>query len=284
MGTQGVWGPLVAASLVGLSVVTFAPGRNSGQTWRAPWTIVAGLSASLLVVWLGGMPLEAAALSKPAGLVALLAAVVLAILGSLSRARADALRTAAPTELSGGVIGSPALLKGRLLARQPVTSPGGVVCALYDAELRSVRPEGGPGRLLSRERAGADWLVLATEKGEISLQREHARLFAPNQLRAARVRGALGIQTDPAQVEGELPVDALCYERVVKLGESCLVFGSVFEEGDRLIVRGALGAQPLLIAGESVERAANDQARGARNRFAAAAALSVLAGCLLGQT
>src|SRR5262249_36554646 len=45
------------------------------------------------------------------------------------------------------------LLDGRLGSSGEVTSPGGVVCAFYDAELRLVGERGEPGRLVARERA-----------------------------------------------------------------------------------------------------------------------------------
>src|SRR5262249_46614483 len=47
------------------------------------------------------------------------------------------------------------VLDGRLGATGEVTSPGGVVCAFYQAELRLVGEHGEPGRLVARERAAS---------------------------------------------------------------------------------------------------------------------------------
>src|SRR6185369_12274150 len=118
---------------------------------------------------------------RSAGFVLLGLAAGLALLGSKARLRADALRGLAPrtideavAELRAGREPGWGVYQGRLGASEPVTSPGGVVCAFYDAELRSSGEQGRKGPLLSQERAYA---MLITVRGE---RAEAAVSFAPS--------------------------------------------------------------------------------------------------------
>jgi hypothetical protein len=121
---------------------------------------------------------------------------------------------------------------GRLGTEDDVTSPGGVVCAFYEAEIRRPARRGGRGPLLSIERGFSQTLWLRGEAGEARVA------FSP--------RNAIGrreIHSSPR---------AVCFEKIGRKGEPCLVAGELrpgpvpgsFE------IRGAGGGPATVILGE----------------------------------
>jgi len=232
--------------------------------WVSPTVFAQGLGAGLLV-----------------------AAAGLAVMGSRSRVRADALRAEAPRSLDEGVEAlrqgqAPrwGVYRGRLAASDQVTSPGGVVCAFYEAELRGVKPDGGKGSLLSVERAYAPVLQMRGERTQAALSFSPSLLLAPLRVRPCRVgtpaEVAPGLE---APVEGAPPEEALSYERVGKLGEECLVVGElrpgpvagVYE------LRGRQGGPAMVLLGNSGEGMGARLARRAWTLFALAGGLTVAA-------
>ncbi|MFY0577367.1 hypothetical protein ACN28S_26335 [Cystobacter fuscus] len=148
------------------------------------------------------------------------------------------------------------MYRGRLAASDQVTSPSGVVCAFYEAELRGVTPGGGKGSLLSVERASAPVVRMRGEKTEAALSFSPGLVLAPLRVRPCLVgRPAEVAPGLDAPVEGAPPEEALSYERVGKLGEECLVVGELrpgpVAGGYEL--RGRQGGPAMVILGEAAE-------------------------------
>jgi hypothetical protein len=299
MDVRMMLAPLYAAGLSGLVILAFAFGRKDAREFMPRWPLVwFGLLAavSLMVVSDYVPPALKVSLDvagRSAGFVLLGLAAGLALLGSKARLRADALRGSAPrsideavAELRAGREPGWGVYRGRLGASEPVTSPGGVVCAFYDAELRSAGEQGRKGPLLSQEHA---YSMLITVRGE---RAEAAVSFAPSTtLAPVRVLRCL---TDPRLVEPEAselaegrPVEeVLSYERIGKLGESCLVVGELRPgpaQGS-YVLRGKQGGPAMLVLGTEGAGTGMKLARRAWGFFSVAGALSVAAAFVLSRT
>jgi hypothetical protein len=149
------------------------------------------------------------------------------------------------------------LLDGRLGSSGEVTSPGGVVCAFYDAELRLVGERGEPGRLVARERAVSARLELHGLRESVRLRVSAARAAAPVSIR--RVLVPIEREVDEVPAEGEQPaVEVLSWESVGKLGGRALSVGKLEKERDggwRLVGIGG-GAAPVVLPTEQESAAA----------------------------
>jgi hypothetical protein len=149
------------------------------------------------------------------------------------------------------------LLDGRLGSSGEVTSPGGVVCAFYDAELRLVGERGEPGRLVARERAVSARLELHGLRERVRLRVSAARAAAPVSIR--RVLVPIERDVDEVPAEGEQPaVEVLSWESVGKLGGRALSVGKLEKERDggwRLVGIGG-GAAPVILPTEQESAAA----------------------------
>jgi hypothetical protein len=299
MDVRMMLAPLYGAALIGLVGLAFAFGRKESRAFmpRLPLLWFGLLAAVTLALITDSVPaavqvsLDGAGRSVGFGLVGLAAG--LALLGSRARLRADALRGSAPrsideavAELRAGKEPGWGVYEGRLGASEPETSPGGVVCAFYDAELRSTGDQGRKGPLISQEKAYA---LLITVRGE---RAEAAVSFSPSTM-LAPVR-VLRCQTDARLVEpeaGELvqgrPVEeVLSYERVGKLGEHCLVVGEL-QRGPApgsYVLRGKQGGPAMLVLGTEGSGMGQKLARRAWGFFCAAGALSVAAAFVLSRT
>lgn len=292
-------GPLFAAALIGLVGVAFAFGRKDARQFmpRLPMLWFGFLGAISLALVTDVMPaalrVSTDVAGRGVGLGLLGVAAGLALLGSKARLRADTLKGSAPrtideaiSELRAGREPGWGVYQGRLGASDPVTSPGGVVCAFYDAELRSPGDEGRKGSLISQEKG---YSLLITVRGEHA---EAAVSFSPSTM-LAPVR-MLRCQTDPRRVEpeaGELvqgkPVEeVLSYERVGKLGEACLVVGEL-QRGPApgsYVLRGKQGGPAMLVLGTEGAGTGQQLARRAWGFFSAAGAISVAAAFVLSRT
>jgi hypothetical protein len=149
------------------------------------------------------------------------------------------------------------LLDGRLGSRGEVTSPGGVVCAFYEAELRRVGERGAPGRLVARERAVSVPLELRGLRTSVRLRFSPTRAAAPVAIR----RVLVGIEEGPDEVpaEGDPPtVELLSWESVGKLGARALALGKLERERDGgwRLVGIAGGAAPVVLPTEQESAAA----------------------------
>ncbi|WP_043432736.1 hypothetical protein [Cystobacter fuscus] len=290
--------PFCAAGLGALMVaaVSWSRGDVRASLPRAPlaWLgLLAGCFA-LLSLRYGAGPLmwvSPTVFRQALGVGLLMVAAGLAVVGSRIRVRADALRAEAPRSLDEGVEAlrrgeTPGwgVYRGRLAASDQVTSPSGVVCAFYEAELRGVTPGGGKGSLLSVERASAPVVCMRGEKAEAALSFSPSLVLAPLRVRPCLVgRPAEVAPGLDAPVEGAPPEEALSYERVGKLGEECLVVGELrpgpVAGGYEL--RGRQGGPAMVILGEAAEGTGTHLARRAWKLFAAAGGLTVAAAWVL---
>lgn len=299
--------PLYAACLVALVVGAFAFGRRdpSARPLRLPLVWFSLLAVGSLCVVLQfrdgtllALPLEAGA--RLAGLALLVVAAGLALRGSRTRTRADLLRASAPMALDEAVAAlragrSPGwgVYRGRLEAPEVLTSPGGVPCAFYEAEVRGVAADGRKGPLLTRDRAYAPALVLRGERVGASVRFTPSSLMAPVEVR--RCQAVPG--TVPASWYEEAPVpeagaqaqaaaaqpEALSWERVGTSGEACLVVGELrrgAEEGT-YVLSGRGGGPALVVLGPEAPSTGGVLARKAWGHFAAAGALSMAAAFML---
>jgi hypothetical protein len=296
MDVRMMLAPLYAAALSGLVILAFTFGRKDARMFMPRWPLawfglLAAVSLALFTDYVPSLlsvSRDVAGRSVGFGLLGLAAG--LALLGSRARLRADALKGSAPrsiddavAELRAGREPGWGVYQGRLGASEPVTSPGGVVCAFYDAELRTAGDQGRKGPLISQEQA---YSVLITVRGE---RAEAAVSFAPSTT-LAPVR-VLRCQTDPRMVEpearelvqGKPVVEVLSYERVGKLGESCLVVGEL-QRGPApgsYVLRGKQGGPAMLVLGREGTGTGYELARRAWGFFSAAGALSVAAAFVL---
>ena len=138
-----------------------------------------------------------------------------------------------------------------------MTSPGGVVCAFYDAELRLVGRQGEPGRLVGRERGASLPLELRGIRRSIRVRFSPLRAAAPVSIR--RVLVPLEPEAGEVPADGEREaVEVLSWESVGKLGTRALGLGKLEPDprgGWRLV--GILGgAAPLVLPSEQESAAA----------------------------
>ena len=149
------------------------------------------------------------------------------------------------------------LLDGRLGSSGEVTSPGGVICAFYEAELRLVGERGEPGRLVARERAASVPLELRGLRQSVRLRFSAARAAAPVAIR--RVLVPVERDADEVPAEGEQPaVEVLSWESVGKLGARALALGKLEQDrdGSWRLVGIAGGAAPVIFPAEQESAAA----------------------------
>ena len=143
------------------------------------------------------------------------------------------------------------LLDGHLGSSGEVTSPGGVVCAFYEAELRLVGERGEPGRLVTRERAASVPLELRGLRKSVRLRFSPARAAAPVSIR--RVLVPIERDADEVPATGEQPAfEVLSWESVGKLGARALALGTLEKDRDgswRLVGIGG-GAAPVVLPSE----------------------------------
>ena len=176
------------------------------------------------------------------------------------------------------------LLDGRLGSSGEVTSPGGVVCAFYDAELRLVGERGEPGRLVARERAVSLPLELQGLRRSVRLRFSATRAAAPVAIR--RVLIGVEHRADEVPAEGEQPsVEVLSWESVGKLGARALALGKLERERDGgwRLVGIAGGAAPVVLPTEQ-DSAATAWRSEAWRWSGVAAPLAVLAALCFGHS
>lgn len=295
--------PLYAACLVALVVAAFAFGRRDPESrpLRLPlvWFSLLAVGSLCVVLQFRGEPtlaLPTEAPEKALGLALLVVAAGLAVRGSRTRSRADLLRASAPMPLDEAVAALRAgrapgwgVYQGRLDAPEALTSPGGVSCAFFEAEVRAVAPDGRKGPLLARERAYAPALVLRGERVRASVRFSPASLLAPVEVRRCQAAAAWvpasRYEEAPASSAGAVPAppEALSWERVGTPGETCLVVGELKrgpEEGTYVL--SGCGERPaLLVLGPQALATGGALARRAWGHFAAAGALSMAAAFMI---
>jgi len=171
---------------------------------------------------------------------------------------AELLRSAAPCTVDEAIHlpawerdGRWLVLDGRLGATGQVTSPGGVVCAFYQAELRTVGERGEPGQLVARERAASLPLELKGHRESVRICFSPNRAATPVSIR----RVLVPLERDRSEVtaEGEAEtVEVLSWESVGKLGARALALGKLEQDraGGWRLVGVAGGAAPIVLPTE----------------------------------
>jgi hypothetical protein len=149
------------------------------------------------------------------------------------------------------------VLDGRLAANGEVTSPGGVVCAFYQAELRMVGERGEPGHLVAREHAASLPLELVGHRESVRIRFSPIRAATPVSIR----RVLVPLEPDRGQVtaEGEAEtVEVLSWESVGKIGARALGLGKLERDraGGWRLVGLAGGAAPIVLPTEQESAAA----------------------------
>ncbi|MBL0694349.1 hypothetical protein [Comamonas sp. JC664] len=336
--------PVLAACLLGLLVVAFAFGRKdvASRPYRVPllwFGLLAVVSLFVLDrVQLTGTVVASETAVKALGSVLLVVSAGLVLRGVWARSRANVLRGSAPVPLEEAVEAlragkSPGwgVYHGVLEAESTLTSPGGVPCVFFDAEVREVAADGRRGALLSRERAYAPVLALRGRRVQATVVFSPASLMAPVEVRrckalpgtvpaswyqtphpeaAAPAPGAPvedgrdldGRREEAAPVEdgsasnrwrsgsrregpeAHAEPEALSWERVGAVGESCLVVGELRRgatEGS-YVLSGREGGAALVVLGPQAPATGGSLARRAWGHFAAAGVLSMAAAGVLG--
>ena len=258
----------------------------------APLPVLAGLL-------LGGAVAFAFAAGTPAGLVIRWVLGAAASVGCLSAGwtagqlwrHAELLRDAHPCTVDEAIHlpawerdGRWLLLDGRLGSTGEVTSPGGIVCAFYEAELRLVGHGGEPGRLVSRERAVSLPLELRGLRKQVRLRFSATRAAAPVCIR--RVLVPVEHEVDEVPAGGDQPtVEVLSWESVGKLGARALALGKLERERDGgwRLVGIASGAAPVVLPTEQ-DSAAEAWRSEAWRWSGVAAPLAVLAALCFGHS
>jgi hypothetical protein len=286
-------GPLFAMGLAGLIVLAFAFGRRDARenSSRLPLAWFGLLALGLVLIASGvftGRPVvlvsqENVIRGGALGLVVLAAALLL--LGSRTRTRADTLVGSAPLSIDEAVEAlragrSPGwgVYRGRLGANSPLTSPGGVACGFYDAEVRAIMPDGSRGPLLCTERAYAELLTLRGDKAEVAVSVAASMVLAPVQIRRCEDGRLPVVSSVWERAEGQ-PLEALSWERVGRIGEVCTVVGEL-QPGPAqgsYVLRGKDGGPAMLVLGTEGVGTGEALSRKAWSLFAAAGASSITA-------
>lgn len=232
---------------------------------------------------LGGLP-------RLGGAACLIAAAFLAVRATRSFTRSELLLSGAPLRLDDAVARLRAgagrvagLFEGQLQASEQVASPGGVVCAFYEAEVRQVLGNGERGPVVCLDRGRSSLIFLRGRNVQAHVELSGPQSLVPMTVRRCNVAGKLAGELGELAAGGGDPAwDAVSLERVGKLGESCLVVGEL-EPGEapgRYRIRGFAGS-PALVA---LRDSAADAGRVLRRKgvaFAGAAAGLVLAAAYL---
>lgn len=215
------------------------------------------------------------------GVLLLGAAALLAIKGSRARRQAELLLSQAPRPLdeavetlrSGG--SAEGVFRGRLASTEQVTSPAGLVCAFYEAEVREVAPGGQKGSLISLERAFPRSISLKGDRVECAIDFTPEAVLGPVAVRRCKLGSEVAMSALPMLASGEAPTEALSYERVGKLGDACLVAGRLTRAEGELGYRIRRGlATPVTVVLDA-------DATAYGKRFARVAWVSFAAACAL---
>jgi hypothetical protein len=299
MDLRVLLGPFYAAALCGLCVAAFAFGRRDAlRATPGRLFVWSGLAAVLVGLWassLGVGPAEwlsAATFGRLGGLALLVAAAGLVTWAARLRRWAELMLGGAPCSIEEGIAavqqgGQPraGVFKGKLGAEAQVVSPGGAVCAFYQAEVREPAADGGKGRLLSTERACPGLLYLQGERRTAAVAFDASAIVAPVRVHRCRTVGATGGGVGEGALVDGMPGEVLSFEQVGRVGEPCLVVGRLMRgpaEGS-YVVTGAGGAPPTVVLGDSALEPGRRLARRAWALMTGAAGLAAVAAMLLGQ-
>ncbi len=288
--------PVFALVVTGtvLTAVPLARGARQRGFSRFLFVFAALVAAGL--VWAGThfelLPpvlVSSVVLDRLLGGALVIAAAGLAFRGTRARRRAELWLSASPRSIDAAIDAArdgdelcEGVFRARIGAAEQVTSPGGIVCAFYEADLRAPEEDGEKGPLLSRERGHSTPVYLVGERVSCAL-RFHPRLaWAPLHVRRCQVGGRLALGAEPAFVSGAPPEDALSYERVGKIGEECIASGRLVRNGEgRYELVGFAGSPPMLAVGTAPERVGARFRRTSWWAFGLAACCTVVAAYVL---
>lgn len=263
---QGLVVPAYVAGVLGLVMAWVALARPGAQgrwqTWPFAWGLMLVLGAGLVLSHTGlGPPewIQAEAALRALGAVLLAVALGVALFATRLRRRADALVSMAPQDVDDAVDavrsqGAPVrgLFDGRLGSDEEVTSPGGLVCAFYEAQVRERAAEGQKGTLLSAEQAASSVIYLRGDRVEAVVPFSLSSTFAPLTVRRCTVMGSLVSGDGRSYADGAVPTQAESHEKTGRMGERCLVIGELRRAGapGNYEVRGPDGGAPVVIIGQ----------------------------------
>jgi hypothetical protein len=293
--------PLFGMALCGLIVFAFTMGRRdaAASAARLPmaWFAMLGLGFALIASGaLSGhqrmVVLSDTSIVKAGALALVVLAAGLVLVASRTRRRADTLVGSAPLSIDEAVAAlregrSPGwgVYKGKLGAGQTLTSPSGLECAFYDAEVRAVMPDGSRGSLLSTEKAYAELVTLRGERAEVAVSVAPSMVMAPVNIRRCE-QARLPVPSDVWEKAEGHALEALSWERAGRVGESCLVVGELLPgpaQGS-YVLRGRDGGPAMLVLGNEGLGSGEVLSRKAWRMFAAAGALSVAAAFVLSRS
>jgi hypothetical protein len=287
--------PLWMAVLAGGWIAVVAYGRREAWGRWPLWPFAFGGAALFigLLVWqqAGGTPLVAeAVVVRGLGVAMGVVAALFAFLASRARTRATLLLGQAPRSMDEAVgrvrAGETSVLgvfSGRIGSSEQVASPSGVVCALYEAEVREAPKGGVKGTLLAVEKAAAPSLYVKGERCRAKVLFAEGAFWAPVQIRRCRMAGRLSVADNAGLAGGIPPWDVVSYEKLAKLGEPCVVVGKLsrgLAEGT-YVVKGPHGGSALIALGEEVSRVGRQLLSRSWGFFSASAAACVFAAWLL---
>ncbi len=258
----------------------------------APLPVLAGmlLTGAVAMTLAGGTP-AGSALRWALGFAALAGCLAAAWTAGQLWRHAELLRFARPCTVDDALAlpgrereGRWLLVDGRLGAAGEVTSPGGVVCAFYDAELRLIGLRGEPGRLVARERGASLPLELRGLSKSVRVRFSPTRAAAPTDIRRVLVPLEPEAGEIPADGEREA-VEVLSWESVGKLGTRALALGKLEADprGEWRLVGILGGAAPVVLPSEQ-ETAARAWRSEAWRWSGVAVPLAVLAALCFGRS
>lgn len=282
-------GPLYAAGCVALVVGVFTFARSEArERWQGRpvvWIALAVVGLALVASRLGLAPaqlISSDTFTRIVGLGSLMCGAVALMLAFKARSRASACYQARPLSVDEAVAqvrtGGKAegVFEGRVTCEEPVTSPGGIVCVAYEAELREARVDGARGSLVNSERAYSHVLQLTGEKLSANVALNPAALMAKTEIRRCLVaRKASPVMPAAVLASGDMPTEALSWERVLRMGSRCRIVGKLERnpEAASYRIKGVAGLPPLILVDEEVARAGQRFFRSALVQLGAAAVL-----------
>ncbi|WP_338866472.1 hypothetical protein [Myxococcus stipitatus] len=274
--------PIYAAFLAALVSAAFSQGRRCMAS-RPP----RGLALWFGLLALGALwtqdVLSSEAVDKSVGLALMMVAALLVVRGSRVWMNADELGGSAPRSLDDAVAALRSgetrgwgVFQGTLDAEEVLSSPGGISCAFFESEVRTVAEDGRKGALLSHERGYSPTLTLRGVHARARVCFSPASVMAPVCPRRC--------STPPWAPLAE--PQALSWERVGMPGERCFVVGELSRgplEGT-YVLRGQKRRAALVVMGSELESLRSRLSRRAWMHFAAAGAMSMAAAVVLSRS
>ncbi len=229
------------------------------------------------------------AASRAVGGVTLVGAAIVSIRASRMRRHGELLLSSLPKPLDEAIAdvrrsGTPVsgVFRGRLGADEEVTSPGGVVCAFYESEIRQPAGRGRRGPLLSSERGYSETLWLRGELGEAMVAFSPKQAVGRQEAHRCTVLVRLA-ERGRALASHPTPVEAMSFERVGRKGDTCLVAGEI-RPGPAprsYEIRGPGGGPATVILGDEVVDSGRSVLHRSWRAWAVAAGLCLVAASLL---